>query len=388
METKGKMKCPHCGMELNIDELILSQMDKEFEEQTNQRIQEAIRHQKEENKKEIEEAVRNTQSEEAKKIEGLMMQIQQLTESNQKANEEMGKLMKQQLELQEKLRTSDLEVQRKVNEQAEEIYAKAKKDSDEANEQKIAQLNKKIEDANKVSEDLQKKLDQSSQQLQGEVQELKLEECLRLEFPLDDVREIEKGKNGADVIQTVKNRSGKICGVIVWESKSVKTWKNEFIPKLRSDMEREDGNVGILVSSVFGKSMEEFTMQDGVWLVKPENVLAMARIIRDGVVKASDALAVAERKETVQDAVYAFVTSAAFRNRIENIGRQYRALEQDIVSAKDQMERHWKTQRALIDQLVENTQGILGDVDSFLLQAGPDDMPKIDSPESDDDSER
>ena len=46
---------------------------------------------------------------------------------------------------------------------------------------------------------------------------------------------------------------------------------------------------------------------------------------------------VSERKETIQDAVYEFVTSPAFRNRVEEISRQYRMLDAEIGKTKDYM---------------------------------------------------
>ncbi|MEZ4690378.1 MAG: DUF2130 domain-containing protein [Ignavibacteria bacterium] len=41
--------------------------------------------------------------------------------------------------------------------------------------------------------------------LQGEVQELALEEYLRNNFPFDNISEIKKGQRGADAIQIVRN---------------------------------------------------------------------------------------------------------------------------------------------------------------------------------------
>lgn len=227
-----------------------------------------------------------------------------------------------------------------------------------------------LEDANKATEEVKRKLEQGSQQLQGEVQELRLEECLKLEFPLDSIEPVEKGKSGADVIQTVVNRLGRVCGKIVWESKNVKTWNKGFIPKLREDMNLAKGDVGILVSNVFGSNMIEFTEQDGVWLVKPMNAIAMARMIRNRILAVSEVKMAIANKETIQDELYAYFTSAEFRNKIENIGMKYRALDEEINKAKSSMERHWAKQRELIDNIVTNTDVVFGEVSSFMLKSG------------------
>ena len=383
MDGVYELKCSECGAVLKIDELFKAQMGCKFEEENKKKLQEAIDFQKrqlaEESKKDSEEAIRKATEAQARQIQELLEQVRLLTEANNKAREEMIAFQKKEFDLQQAVKNAEFEANKKLNDQVDELYQKAKKEAEEAASEKIAALEKKVADANQATEDVKRKLQQGSQQLQGEIQELKLEDCLRMEFPLDTIEEVEKGKLGADVIQTVVSRNGKVCGRIVWESKNVKNWSNGFIPKLREDMGRVSGDVGILVSNVFGKNMDEFTLVDGVWLVKPINALSMARLIRERIISVSDAKMIAEHKETVQDAVYAFVTSPAFRNRMENIGRQYRALDDEINKTKDNMVKHWETQRKLIDELVGNTQGILGEVNAFLLQADSKVLPESDN---------
>jgi len=65
----------------------------------------------------------------------------------------------------------------------------------------IAQLQKQLTDATKAKDDLARKLEQGSQQTQGEVFELELEELLKIEFPCDEILPVPKGVNGADIIQ-------------------------------------------------------------------------------------------------------------------------------------------------------------------------------------------
>ena len=380
MDGVYELKCSECGAVLKIDELFKAQMGCKFEEENKKKLQEAIDFQKrqlaEESKKDSEEAIRKATEAQARQIQELLEQVRLLTEANNKAREEMMAFQKKEFDLQQAVKNAEFEANKKLSEQVDELYQKAKKEAEEAASEKIAALEKKVADANQATEDVKRKLQQGSQQLQGEIQELKLEDCVRMEFPLDTIEEVEKGKLGADVIQTVVSRNGKVCGRIVWESKNVKNWSNGFIPKLREDMGRVSGDVGILVSNVFGKNMDEFTLVEGVWLVKPINALSMARLIRERIISVSDAKMIAEHKETVQDAVYAFVTSPAFRNRMENIGRQYRALDDEINKTKDSMVRHWETQRKLIDELVGNTQGILGEVNAFLVQSDMKELPE------------
>lgn len=386
MDTEMKMKCPHCGMDITLDELFKTQMGKKMEGERAKIAEEILKGRDEETNQKIASAVKEATEEQGKKITELLEQIKRLTDANQKATEKMQEMAQTQFELQQKLQNVQLDEQTKFNEKSDELVQKTRKETEELIGGKLALAEQKIKELSKSLEESQRKLEQGSQQLQGEVQELQLEDCLHQEFPMDRIEEVEKGKLGADVIQTVVNDIGKPCGVIVWESKNVKGWKNEFIPKLRSDMEKVNGDLGVLVSNVFGKNMEEFTYQDGVWLIRPSNVLAIARALRNEIIAVSKARAVAEHKETVQDAVYEFVTSATFRNRIENIGKQYIALKDAIYCAKVHMDREWGKQMTMLDNLVENTQGILGDVDAFLLQSGEDNL-QLEAPEEEPDSE-
>ncbi len=357
-------------MDITFNEICADQIEKMLNEKKEDMFKDILKNNETKNKEKVEEAVNKATEEQKKQIEKLLMQIEKLTDAYNNATEEIQKMLKNEIDLKQKVHDAEIEAQKKLNEQVDDIYKKAKKEADEENNAKIASLEKKVNDANEATETIKRKLEQGSQQLQGEIQELQLEECLQMEFPMDKIEEIEKGKPGADVTQTIVNNLGKTCGVIVWESKDVKTWKNEFISKLRNDMESVNGSVGVLVSSIFGKNMEEFTCQDGVWLIRPSNVLAMARLLRNGIIDVSKARSLAEHKDTIQDAVYEYVTSPEFYIRIENIGKQYIALKEEIYKTKVHMDRQWEKQRKMLDNLVENTQSILGDVDAYIIQSG------------------
>ncbi len=371
--------CPHCGAELDINKLVTTQMMEEFEKEKKIILQDARKHLESDYAKRLEEELGRSKSEQDSRISDLMHQIEKLTEIIGKGDKERQRLVDESMELQQKLLSAKFEAKKEAKEQLDEACEKVRKETEEADAQRIKELEKKLSDTKELAESLRLKAEQSSQQLQGEVQEIRLEECLRSEFPLDIIEEVDKGKLGADVIQRVFSRSGKECGVIVWESKNVKNWNNDFIPKLRSDVQRVNGTIGVLVSNVFGRNMRESSLQNGVWLVRPEGVLAMARLLRYGMEKATNERMLAERKETIQDAVYEFVTSPAFRNRVEEISRQYRMLDAEIGKTKDYMERHFATQRRLIDELIVNTEGVIGDIGAYVPLPASNDVPVLDS---------
>jgi len=97
----------------------------------------------------------------------------------------------------------------------------------------------------KQIEDLKRKAEQGSQQTQGEVLELELEEMLKANFPLDSLEPVGKGKRGADILQRVHNQSGQYYGTIIWESKRTKGWSDGWIDKLKEDQREAKAEIAV-----------------------------------------------------------------------------------------------------------------------------------------------
>src|SRR5665213_2812950 len=85
---------------------------------------------------------------------------------------------------------------------------------------------------------MKRKADQGSMQLQGEVQEVALEEILRNAFPFDIIEEVGKGIRGADCIQLVRNNFGQECGKIIYESKRTENFGADWIEKFKKETRR------------------------------------------------------------------------------------------------------------------------------------------------------
>ncbi|MBP7990504.1 MAG: DUF2130 domain-containing protein, partial [Sediminibacterium sp.] len=156
-----------------------------------------------------------------------------------------------------KTKEAELEVtlQRQLIEERGKLQEQLAKEEAEKNnlkEQQFAmrtkELEKQIEDQKKLVEEMRRKQEQGSMQLQGEVQELMLEELLQTTFPFDKIEEVGKGVRGADCIQTVRNQFGSESGKIIYESKRTKDFANDWIEKLKSDMRTLGADVAIIVT--------------------------------------------------------------------------------------------------------------------------------------------
>lgn len=147
--------------------------------------------------------------------------------------EQERKLRQQKRELEEAQKEFDIRLDRELESKQAAIETRVA----EGFHQKEAKLLKQISDAQKANADLQRKLEQGSQQLQGEVLELELEEHLKSSFPFDEITPVAKGANGADVLQAVTTRAGAKCGQIIWETKNAKNWANSWTQKLKDDQQ-------------------------------------------------------------------------------------------------------------------------------------------------------
>ena len=261
-----------------------------------------------------------------------------------------------------------LDVERKLDIERTQI----KKKSSEEFLLKEAELKKKISDAQKANEELTRKLEQGSQQLQGEVLELELESILRQSYPFDDIEPVKKGIRGADVIQHVKLRSGAICGTIVWETKRAENWSNHWIPKLKEDMQRESGDISVLVSTVFPANIDEMIIQyEGVWLVRPDVVLGLSAALRTVLIESQRQKSVSIGKSEQMEALFDYVTSNQFAQRIRAVVESYELMRVDLEKEKAAMQRIWKKREMQIGRISDQMLAVCGELQGVSSYSMP-----------------
>lgn len=277
-------------------------------------------------------------------------------------------LRKEKAELVEKQKEMGLQIQREVDAQRKRI----EDSSAESYRLREAEWRKKIDDAQKANEDLKRKLEQGSQQLQGEVLELEIEELLALAFPLDGIEPVKKGARGADVIQTVRLRSGALCGKIVWETKRAENWSNGWIPKLKDDQQAVGGELAVLVSTAFPAGIAEpMVMHEGVWLVRPDLVRALAEALRTVLIESQRQKTISAGRGESMEAVYNYVTSAQFAQKVRAVVDAYQQMREDLDREKSAMQRLWKKREGQLERVTSNMLGICGELQGVSAEALP-----------------
>lgn len=266
----------------------------------------------------------------------------------------------------------ELSVQRKLQEQRNELSEQIRKQEaerfnlkDTEYQLKQKELEKQLEDQKKLVDEMKRKAEQGSMQLQGEVQELILEELLRENFPFDVIGEVGKGVRGADCIQTVRNKFGLECGRIIYESKRTKDFGGDWIDKLKKDMRAIGVDVAVIVSQCYPKGMDCFGEKDGVWICSFEEVKAVAYILRDGIIKLANLAKAQDNKGDKMHLLYDYLISNEFSEQWKAIREGYMSMRISIQKERDAMEKMWKAREKQLEKVLLNAAHIKGSIEGI-----------------------
>jgi len=275
-------------------------------------------------------------------------------------------LRKQKRELEEKSKTLELEVARKVDAERAVIQEETAKQLHEEFRLKDAEKDKKLQDALRVNDELRRKLQQGSQQTQGEVLELELEQLIAASFPADQIEPVPKGINGADIVQRVMTKTGHSCGTIVWESKRTKSWSDGWLQKLKDDQRQIKADVAVLVSEVLPKDCKNFAKYDGVWISTPQCAISLAVALRAQLIDVAMVKLAAVGKNEKMEILYQYISGPEFKQRVEAIVEAFVAMQEDVQEERRIAERRWARREKLIQKVISNTSGMYGDFQGLI----------------------
>ncbi|MBU4305619.1 MAG: DUF2130 domain-containing protein [Candidatus Omnitrophica bacterium] len=294
---------------------------------------------------------------------------EQLTEKEGKLREATEKelaLRKEKNKLEEDKRNFELEKQRQLDEERKKITEDANKKATEEQQYVIAQLKKQLSDATKAKDDLARKLEQGSQQTQGEVLELELEKILKAEFPYDEILPVPKGISGVDIIQKVLNRSGHLCGQIVWESKKTKGWNEGWIQKLKDDQRVIKAELAVIVSVVLPEDVKGFALRDNVWVCDIKLAVALATALRMNLESITREKAMSVGKNEKMEILYAYLTGVEFKQRVEAIVEAFSSMDEGLKKERIAYEKIWSEREKQLKKVIGNTVGMYGDLSGLV----------------------
>ncbi|WP_121017439.1 DUF2130 domain-containing protein [Helicobacter pylori] len=310
----------------------------------------------------IEEARKNAFLEQQKGLELLQKELDKKSKQVQELHQkeaEIERLKRENNEAESRLKAEN---EKKLNEKLEMEREKIEKALHEKNELKFKQQEEQLEMLRNELKNAQRKAELSSQQLQGEVQELAIEEFLRQKFPLDSIEEIKKGQRGGDCIQVVHTREFQNCGKIYYESKRTKEFQKAWVEKLKSDMREIGADVGVIVSEALPKEMERMGLFEGVWVCSFEEFKGLSTVLREGVIQVGLAKKSQENKGDKVNLLYHYLTSSEFSMQVNAIIEGFEQLRADLESEKRAMNRIWKSREKQMEKVFEGTINMYGSI--------------------------
>jgi hypothetical protein len=354
-----KITCPNCSHEFELSEAIVSQLKEELEKKYKFNIQEEKKKIKDSLEKELARSYSDSMTELREQIQEKEEKLSEFTE-NEKA------LRKRVREIEEKGKEMELEIERQVDAAREKM----------AEEQKAKTLekDKKIDDLMKQIDELKRKAEQGSMQLQGEVMELDLQSQLQIRFPYDEIVEVPKGVEGADIIQTVNNFST-CCGTIIWEVKNTKNWSDKWIDKLKEDQREKKAEIAIIVSRALPSTIKTCGNINGIWVCNYPISIEIAEILRSNLINVSNALVSQEGKDEKMEAVYNYLSSPAFKYKVEAIIEAFSSMKFDLDKEKVAVQKLWDKRETQLKRVLKNTAGMYGDLEGIIGST----LPKIEA---------
>ena len=296
-------------------------------------------------------------------------QAAQLTELQAKlstARQNELELRKKERDLESKTEELKLTVARKLDAERIKIREAAMKQFADEHQLKDAESSKVIADMRRQIDDLKRRAEQGSMQIQGEVQEIALEELLEAAFPSDSIEPVGKGVSGADCKQIVRSHHGVTSGSILWESKRTKAFSKAWLGKLRDDKRSARASVAVIVTQAMPDGVDTFAQINGIWVCSWQCAKGLAMALRSGLIEVGKSQIAAQGRVEKMELVYNYLSGTEFTRFVEGIVESFVEMESDLAKDKRAAKTGFNRREKQIERLVANTAGLYGDLQGIV----------------------
>jgi len=322
-------RCPVCGQELpqGVDEhtlqtrlkqLAAPEIAREAQRQANRLAEAATMKLEGKYEKRLQQAQRD-----AEKTE------RQMSRELERARKEAEKETKRALAEQNQARLERMQYDR------EQERARFRREKD--------QLQRKVENLCRTIEK------QTSEQL-GDQAEVNLLAELKAQFPADNIEQVRHGAKGADIIHDVMDGSKKL-GRIIYESKNVSTWQNEFVTKAKRYQTQYNTPHVLIVTRVFPRRKKGLCIVKDIPIVEPRMAIALVAILRDGIAEIGKMRLSNTGREGKGQELFDYILSDEFVTRFRQIRESVQALREQQDKERDWHENAWQTHSTLYDEI-------------------------------------
>jgi hypothetical protein len=370
----SELKCPHCNKpitladisseafkdlaNIDIDEKVQSQLESVRKQTLDQFKKDSLSREKTYEKK-LEEAKEKLESIEYEREKERKSLEKELIKANDKQMEKLqDDFYKKEKETKENSKNALRNLENKLNEM-EGLHALEK-----------ARYEKKVQDLAAGSG--------GDGELKGEAFEEKVKITVKQEFPEFNVEDVSKGQKGADLIIT-SFRGAKI----LIEAKNTKTWGGSWVNKLKDDINREDADFGIIVTSGVmppdANQRKYIPAGQKVSICEFSNFLPALRIRVELVEIVKDQELKLQGSNDKKDQLYAFVNSTRFTNSVDTIMESLEAQSTQLIKEENSARKLFEQRKILNNKVMDNFYSAFKvQIQSYILEPGNVDENLID----------
>ena len=381
------IQCPKCKHEIDIENVLAERIEAEQNAKFSTRLK-AV----EQREQAIEQEKANMQrhitllleQEKVKLLPQLRAAInaekeQQLntlqTELNEKSKQvatlkmQEGELLRQERQLEEARAGIETEVEKRLVTEKTALLANLREKVQNESLVELKQKDLVIEQMKTQLNEMKRKVEQGSMQLQGEAQEVVIEEILRVLHRFDEFEEIKSGELGADILQRVYSRTGQCCGSILFESKNTKAFSESWVDKLKEDMRLKKADLGVIITKALPKGVSSFEQrEENLWICSFEHFKPLTFALRALLLKVEEVRIVQANQGDKSKLLYEYLVGSEFKTQLKNIHDTFGGMHQSLFKEKKAALLNFKKREKEIDLIMRSLTDIAGSINGISGQ--------------------
>lgn len=379
--------CPKCQHEINIESVLAERIEAEQNAKYNARLRELEQRERsiqtdkanlqqqvsalleQEKTKLLPQLKATINAEKEAELRNLQTELGEKSKQVADLRKQEGELLRQKRQFEEAQAGIDAEIEKRLAAEKATLLGQLKEKVENDNALALKQKDIVIEQMQNQVAEMQRKMQQGSTQLQGEAQELVIEEMLRNTHRFDVIEEIKKGENGADILQIVQNRSGQACGSILYESKNTKTFSESWVQKLKEDMLLKKADLGVIVTQAMPKGVSTFEQrEENLWICSFEHLKALTFVLRAALLKVDEVKIVQANQGEKSKMLYDYLMGNDFKNQLKAVHDTFAAMHTSLHKEKRVALANFKKREKEIDRIMINLSGIAGSINGISGQ--------------------
>ena len=146
----------------------------------------------------------------------------------------------------------------------------------------------------------------------------------------------------------------------------------DWVNKLKSDAVLVKANVCVIVTEAMPDGIERIGQIDGVWICTYADLKGLVIVLRDSILKISEAYSSQTNKGEKMQMLYDYLMGNEFRLQLGAIIEGFSELQNSYVKEKNMMERIWKQREKQLEKVLLNTNHFIGTIQGIAGSSMPE----------------